>query len=107
MPASTSAPAGAPSLLTATYTSPKNPAFTHTHAIPATPTNSARDRTVYLNQLRTATAVLQETINQELTARMEADNERAAVSADGNGKRIMDDGKAEELYGEEVVEEDD
>lgn len=103
----TTTSAASPSLLTATYTSPSNPAFTHTHAIPAPPTDSPSDRTVYLKQLRAATATLQETINQELTARMEADNERAAGSAGGEGKRVVDDGKAEELYGEELVEEDD
>lgn len=57
---------------------------------------------------------MQESINKELTARMEEDNKLAAAAAasgEGKGKGKEKDGvdenKEEENYGEEVVDEED
>lgn len=89
-------------LLSATYLSPANAPFTHNQKIVAPSTTSTKDKTAYLAELRKAREVLQEKINQDLTSRMEEDN----VRAKGNLKKGVDEGKEEENYGEEVVEED-
>lgn len=91
-------------LLTTTYTSPTNASFTHTLPIPSpsgAPTSS--EKSAYLSSLRKAREILQEKINQELTARMEED--LARVAGEGTGKGV-DEGKEEENYGEEVVDEE-
>lgn len=91
-------------LLTATYTSPTNASFTHTLPIPSlstTPTTS--EKIAYLSSLRKAREILQEKINQELTARMEEDLSRVAGETTVKG---VDEGKEEENYGEEVVDEE-
>lgn len=98
-----------PQLLKATYTSPANPSFTHTTSLPTPPTTAPADKTAYLSALRKATAALQDTINAELTTRMEADKEVLEKSEAGTGrgtKRTIDEAKEEDNYGEEVVEED-
>lgn len=89
-------------LLSATYHSPTNEPFTHTTKLPAPPTSKTTDRTTYLAALRKATAEMQDTINKELTSRMEEDKAR-----EGTAKaKAIDEAKEEDNYGEEVVEED-
>lgn len=92
--------------LTATYSSPTNPAFTHTAELPSLGANNVSERVAYLSALRKETAALQERINTELTQRMEDDKTQAATDAGCNNKRKVDDVAEEENYGEEVVEED-
>ena len=93
--------------LQATYSSPTNPAFTHTAQLPSLGANSVEERVAYLAALRKETAALQERINTELTQRMEEDKAQAEANATpgGNGRKV-DDVAEEENYGEEVVEED-
>jgi hypothetical protein len=94
-------------LLTASYDSPTNAAFSHSHKLPTPATPTTADRVAYLAALRKATADLQERINTELTQRMEEDNARDASGAAEKGKKngMLDEGKEEENYGEEVVDE--
>ncbi len=102
------APASATALhLTANYQSPTNEPFSHEEKLPAPETQSTSDRVTYLAALRKATVNLQERINKELTQRMEEDKVRESTNA-GNKKtnRVVDEGKEEQNYGEEVVEED-
>ncbi|KAM3536334.1 hypothetical protein MY4038_000492 [Beauveria bassiana] len=84
--------------LTASYTSPTNEAFAITTPLPS---SSSSDKTSRLSALRDAIADAQDTINKELTARMEEDKARDASAA------AVDDAKEEENYGEEVQEGDD
>ena len=92
--------------LKATYSSPSNPAFTHTAELPPLGTNSVTERVAYLAALRKETAALQDRINTELTQRMEDDKAQAASdAAPGGNKRKVDDVAEEENYGEEVVDE--
>ncbi|PMD59663.1 Gon7-domain-containing protein [Hyaloscypha bicolor E] len=93
-------------LLSATYQSPTNEPFTHTTKLPAPPTTKTTDRTAYLASLRKATAEMQETINKELTSRMEEDKAREAVANGTSNPKVVDEAKEEDNYGEEVVEED-
>ncbi|ROW17028.1 hypothetical protein VPNG_01255 [Cytospora leucostoma] len=96
--------------LTASYRSPSNAPFTVAHELQAPPSGTTNptvpDKTKYLNDLRKATASLQEQINKELTQRMEEDK---ATEASKNGKapKGVDEAKEEENYGEEVPEEED
>ena len=93
--------------LQATYSSPSNPAFTHTAQLPPLGANNVEARVAYLAALRKQTAALQERINSELTQRMEEDKAQVASEvAPGGNKRKVDDVAEEENYGEEVVEED-
>ncbi|KAK5988668.1 hypothetical protein PT974_10154 [Cladobotryum mycophilum] len=62
------------------------------------------DKSAYLSSLRAAASSAQDTINKELTSRMEAD--KAAEAASG-ARLIIDEDKEEENYGEEVQEEED
>lgn len=94
-------------LLTATYQSPTNEPFTHTQKLPAPPTAKTTDRTAYLATLRKATAEMQETINKELTARMEEDKAREAAANGVSKAKVVDEAKEEDNYGEEVVEDED
>ncbi|KAG4413715.1 hypothetical protein IFR04_013150 [Cadophora malorum] len=114
-PTSTTAHSSSPAV-TATYTSPTNPPFTHSTPLPSLQTNTSSNssssataqKTQYLSALRQATSQLQEVINKELTARMEEDNARAAEGLYGKGKvKGVDENKEEENYGEEVVDEED
>ena len=93
--------------LSATYTSPTNPAFTHIAELPALGENDLAKRVTYLSALRSEAAKLQERINTELTQRMEEDKAKAENDASPRAnKRKVDDVAEEENYGEEVVEED-
>jgi hypothetical protein len=95
-------------LLTASYSSPFNIPFTFTQKLPNPATSAPTDRVAYLSKLRAATAELQKTINEELTQRMEEDKLRAADVTTEAGRKsdIVDEGKEEENYGEEVMEDD-
>jgi len=96
--------ASEPTTLTATYLSPTNDSFTHTHPLQTPPSTSAEDRVAYLSSLKTAVAKLQERVNKELTERMEDDKGKDSGSAGGKG--VVDEKKEEENYGEEIVEEE-
>ncbi|OAA49131.1 EKC/KEOPS complex, subunit Gon7 [Beauveria brongniartii RCEF 3172] len=91
--------------LTASYTSPTNEAFAITTPLPSSSSSSSPDKTSHLGALRVAVADAQDTINKELTARMEEDKARDA-SAAGAAAVAIDDAKEEENYGEEVQEGD-
>jgi hypothetical protein len=95
-------------LLTATYDSPTNAAFSHRHQLPAPATSDTADRVAYLGALRKATAELQERLNVELTQRMEEDKARDETGAAEKGLKngVVDEGKEEENYGEEVVDDE-
>ena len=95
-------------LLTATYDSPTNAAFSYRHQLPTPVTSETADRVAYLGALRKATAELQERINAELTQRMEEDKARDATGTAEKGMKntVADEGKEEENYGEEVVGDD-
>jgi hypothetical protein len=92
--------------LTAQYQSPGNQPFIVTNAIPAPPSDSLADKTAYLEALRKAVSSTQDSINKELTARMDEDKDRDA-SAGSSSRKGVDDLKEEENYGEEVQEEED
>lgn len=94
-------------ILSATYQSPTNESFTHTTHLPSPPTTNSTDRTSYLAALRKATAEMQETINKELTSRMEEDKAREAAATGNTKSKVVDEAKEEDNYGEEVVEEED
>lgn len=81
--------------LTASYTSPISAPFSISHPLPTFPSTTT-DKTSYLATLRASVASTQDTINKELTDRMEQDKARDAAA----------EAKEEENYGEEVVEED-
>ncbi|KAM3501247.1 hypothetical protein MY10362_005706 [Beauveria mimosiformis] len=91
--------------LTASYTSPTNEAFAITTTLPSS-SSSSSSKTSHLGALRVAVADAQDTINKELTARMEEDKARDAGAA-GAAEAAVDDAKEEENYGEEVQEGDD
>ncbi|KAM3551413.1 hypothetical protein MY1884_007735 [Beauveria asiatica] len=92
--------------LTASYTSPTNEAFAITTPLPSSYSSSS-DKTSHLGALRVAVADAQDTINKELTARMEEDKARDASAAGAAAAAAVDDAKEEENYGEEVQEGDD
>jgi len=94
-------------ILTATYQSPTNESFSHTTKLPAPLTAKTTDRTAYLASLRKATASMQETINKELTSRMEEDKVREAAVSGASKAKVVDEAKEEDNYGEEVAEEED
>jgi hypothetical protein len=62
---------------------------------------SPSERTAYLAALRTSITDAQDQINAFLTQKMDEDNKKAGVVS------TIDDAKAEENYGEEVVDGDD
>lgn len=96
-------------LLTATYDSPTNAAFAHRHQILTPATSDTADRVAYLGALRNATTGLQQRINAELTQRMEEDKARDASAEAEKGRKngvALDEGKEEENYGEEVVDDE-
>jgi hypothetical protein len=90
-------------ILSATYSSPSNPPFTQTLKIPTPPSTKPADKVAYLKALRKAAATMQDQINAELTARMEADKAQEAAKGE---KSTADDVKEEDNYGEEVPDED-
>ncbi|EKD12743.1 hypothetical protein MBM_08972 [Drepanopeziza brunnea f. sp. 'multigermtubi' MB_m1] len=93
--------------LTASYTSPTNPPFTHTASLPALPAPASPQTTTtqtpptpaaaaataqkkaYLAALRQATLQMQQEVNRELTARMEEDSidseKRGVEGKEGGG----------------------
>ncbi|KAF5233673.1 hypothetical protein FANTH_12472 [Fusarium anthophilum] len=84
--------------LTADYTSPASEPFKVAHTLPAISSPaSTTDKSSYLKALRASVTDTQDTINKELTARMEQDKARDAAA----------EAKEEENYGEEVQEEED
>ncbi|KAI4727133.1 hypothetical protein E4T49_05078 [Aureobasidium sp. EXF-10728] len=87
--------------LTAVYTSPT---ATNTFSSPleSTPTQqpSPSEKSQYLAQLRQKVAQLQDDINQFLTKKM--DDDKAAT----DGAASKDEDMEEDMYGEEVVDED-
>lgn len=95
--------------LRATYHSPTNEAFALAHEIPAPASDRVGEKTAYLGALRKATAVLQEQVNKELTARMEEDKARAGGPTNGVSSKAIsiDEAKEEDNYGEEVAEEEE
>ncbi|RDL40269.1 Uncharacterized protein BP5553_00248 [Venustampulla echinocandica] len=94
--------------LTATYKSPTNEAFTLAHEVPALASDKVSEKTAYLSALRKATAVLQEQVNKELTARMEEDKARVGGPTNGVSNTVLniDEAEEEDNYGEEVAEEE-
>jgi hypothetical protein len=92
-----------PQVLSATYQSPTNEAFTTTHNITAPSSDAPADRTAYIAAVRKATVTLQEQINTELTLRMEEDKARGVEGARAKG---VDEAKEEDTYGEEVPDEE-
>jgi hypothetical protein len=92
----TSAPA-----LTAEYSAPNGQSRAFTHTLPPSSKEpSTTERTTSLTALRSAVTDTQDQINAFLTQKMDEDNKKAGVVS------AVDDAKAEELYGEETVEED-
>ncbi|KAK3901514.1 EKC/KEOPS complex subunit GON7 [Staphylotrichum tortipilum] len=94
--------------LSAAYTSITNVPFTV--SLPQNPpasSTSTASKSAYLSALRTSVAALQAEVNRELTARMDEDKVRDATTAAASGKKVVDDEKDEENYGEEVQEEDE
>ncbi|KAI1823921.1 hypothetical protein F4861DRAFT_508249 [Xylaria intraflava] len=89
--------------LKATYKSPTEPPKHLTSAPLPLPPNppTPESKTAYLRALRAATTALQERINAELTARMEADNRSQA------GTGGVNEAAEEENYGEEVQDGDE
>ncbi|KAK0634718.1 hypothetical protein B0T17DRAFT_14910 [Bombardia bombarda] len=89
--------------MSAVYTSAtgSNEPFSVSEPLTPPATQTVESKSQYLHDLRTATAAIQERVNQELTARMEEDNRAAGVAAGAA------DAKEEETYGEEVQEEED
>lgn len=75
---------------------------TFTHTLPSAVVTSTREKSAYLSTLRGLVAQTQEQVNAFLTAKMEEDKVVTSMA----GVKV-DEKKAEESYGEEVVEEDD
>lgn len=86
-------------MLTAEYSSPTNEAFSVSKPLPSL-ADTTDSKTQYLSALREAVSQTQDSINKELTARMEEDKAKAG------GVTSTVDEKEEENYGEEVQEED-
>ncbi|KAL0940612.1 gon7 family protein [Colletotrichum truncatum] len=89
----------------AVYKSPANEPFTYSESLPAPPSSGVSDKTAYLSSLRKAINSAQESINKELTARMEEDKAREADK--GGSKAAVDEALEEENYGEEAPPNDD
>ena len=90
--------------LLATYQSAAGNGSAHVFktALPAIPHDADTDqRVAYLEELRTSIVQLQSDVNVFLTGKMEEDNAKTQGE-----KRVIDDAKEEENYGEDVVEED-
>ncbi|KAG7285320.1 hypothetical protein NEMBOFW57_009942 [Staphylotrichum longicolle] len=87
--------------LTTTYTSTSNAPFTISLPLSApADSTTVENKARYLSELR-------QSVNRELTARMEEDKARESSAAAASGKKIVDDEKEEENYGEEMQEEED
>ena len=96
--------------LTASYNSPSNAPFILAQDLQAPRSGTANptvaDKTKYLNDLRKATAVMQEQVNKELTQRMEEDKVKESAK-NGKAPKGVDEAKEEENYGEEAPEEEE
>lgn len=75
---------------------------TFTHTLPSAVVTSTTEKTAYLSALRGLVVQTQEEVNAFLTAKMEEDK-TMVLTAGVKG----DEKKAEENYGEEIVEEDE
>jgi hypothetical protein len=88
--------------LVANYCAPSSEEKNFTQTLPkCSEEPSTAERTAYLAALRTSITNAQDQINAFLTQKMEEDNKKAGVAS------AADDAKAEENYGEEVVDDDD
>lgn len=74
---------------------------TFSHSLPSAAVTSTTQKSAYLSALRSLVVQTQEEVNAFLTAKMEEDKAAASMA----GMKV-DEKKAEENYGEEVVEED-
>ena len=88
-------------VLRAEYKSPTE-FKTFTHTLPSAVVTSTTEKSAYLSALRGLVVQAQEDVNAFLTAKMEEDKAVASMAG-----LKTDDRKAEENYGEEIVEEDD
>ena len=90
------------STLQAGYTSP-NTSQTFTHSLPSVSASnqSTKQKTQYLSSLRRSVVQLQDEVNGFLTTKMEEDK---ALATGTEGK--ADEKREEDLYGEDVVEEE-
>jgi hypothetical protein len=89
-------------VLSADYSAPSSDDRSFNQPLPKISTNpSPVDRTAYLAGLRASITDAQDQVNAFLTQKMEEDNKKAGVVS------AADDAKAEENYGEEVVDGDD
>ncbi|KAI0999013.1 hypothetical protein K3495_g9184 [Podosphaera aphanis] len=88
-------------IVKATYSSPTNPAFTHTETLYLTPDPITREKKAYLSSLKQAVSTMQNLINEELTARMKDDTARESKA----NVESMTEVKEEALYGEESLDE--
>ncbi|KAE9972496.1 hypothetical protein BLS_004013 [Venturia inaequalis] len=87
--------------LSATYSAPDSEQNSFDQPLPmCSEEPSPTERTAYLAALGTSITKAQDQINAFLTHKMEEDNAKAGVAS------AEDDAKAEENYGEEVVEDD-
>jgi hypothetical protein len=88
--------------LSAVYNAPSSEEKTFDQSLPiCSDESSPSERTAYLAALRTSITDAQDQINAFLTQKMEEDNKKSGVAS------AIDDAKAEENYGEEVVDGDD
>lgn len=102
-----------PASLTATYNGPT--AYkTFASALPAVPTSaSTEDKTAFIAALRANVSQMQDDMNLFLTQKMDEDKAReadaantATAAARGAKRSALDEAREEEMYGEEVVDED-
>lgn len=110
----TTKPPGTVTAISATYQGPSNDNFVVAREItslvessqtPASETISLAAKTNFLKDLRASVAEVQEQVNKELTARMEADKAReAGTSVTAN---VVNEADEEQNYGEEVVDDGD
>lgn len=87
--------------LSATYSAPDSEEKSFDQPLPMCAEEpSLIERTAYLAALRTSITDAQDQINAFLTRKMEEDNAKAGAAS------AEEDAKAEENYGEEVVDDD-
>ncbi|KAI9855058.1 MAG: hypothetical protein M1824_006432 [Vezdaea acicularis] len=90
----------------AVYISPQG---SHNFAYPlpaSSATMSTEEKTAYLSTLRSTVVLMQDDINHVLTKKMEEDKASEADGAKNAKAKVVDEGKEEENYGEEVIDED-
>lgn len=97
-------------VLVATYKSP-DLSKTFTHQLMKTsdaPASSTNQKSTFLSAVRSLVPKLQDEINVFLTQRMAVDKAKEMVvgaSSDGKGV-VINEGKEEENYGEEIADDD-